>query len=188
MTISTHPHSLGESLHALHAKWGWIVALGVVYVIAGVIALGNELLATFVSVAIIGAMMFVSGVFEIIGALQMKSWESFILWILLGILYAVAGVFVFEDPLLAASVFTLLIGAALVATGVLRIVIALRLPKMAPWIMAVISGVITLLLGAIILFQWPVSSLYVLGLFLGIDLLFMGFSWINIGMALRRRA
>jgi uncharacterized membrane protein HdeD (DUF308 family) len=188
MTISSQPHSLGETLHALHAKWGWIVALGVVYVVAGVIALGNELLATFVSVAIIGAMMFLAGIFEIIGALQMKSWEGFILWILLGILYAVAGVFVFEDPLLAASVLTLLIGAALVATGALRIILALRLPKTAPWVMAAISGIITLLLGAIILFQWPVSSLYVLGLFLGIDLLFMGFSWINIGMALKRRA
>jgi uncharacterized membrane protein HdeD (DUF308 family) len=187
MTISGHPHSLGESLHALHAKWGWIVALGVVYVVAGFIALGNEFFATFVSVTIIGVAMFVSGVFEIIGAFQMKSWESFILWILLGVLYAVAGVFVFADPLLAASVFTLLIGAALVATGVVRIVLALRLPKTAPWIWAVISGVITLLLGATILMHWPVSSLYVLGLFLGVDLLFMGFSWINIGMALRRR-
>jgi uncharacterized membrane protein HdeD (DUF308 family) len=188
MTLTDQPHSLGQSLHALHAKWGWIVALGIVYVAAGVIALGNEFFATFISVAIIGAMMFVSGVFEIFGAIQMKSWESFTLWILLGILYAVAGVFVFENPLFAASVFTLLIGAALVATGVLRIVLALRLPKTAPWIWAAISGAITLLLGAIILVHWPVSSLYVLGLFLGLDLLFMGFSWINIGMALRRRA
>jgi uncharacterized membrane protein HdeD (DUF308 family) len=188
MTTTGQPHSLGETLHALHAKWGWIVALGVVYVVAGVIALSNEFFATFVSVAIIGAAMLVSGVFEIIGAFQMKSWESFILWILLGVLYAVAGFFVFENPLLAASVFTLLLGAALVATGVLRIVLALRLPKTAPWIWAAISGVITALLGAIILMHWPVSSLYVLGLFLGVDLLFMGFCWINIGMALRRRA
>jgi uncharacterized membrane protein HdeD (DUF308 family) len=178
-------HSLGEARHSLRAKWGWILALGVVYVVAGVIALGNELVSTFVSVAIIGAVMFVSGIFEIISAFQMKTWGSFFLWILLGALYAIAGVFVWVNPLLAAGALTLLIGIALIASGLIRIILTFRLPDTAPRLWICLSGAITLLLGAIILAKWPVSSLYVLGLFLGIDLLFAGFGWI--GMALRFR-
>jgi uncharacterized membrane protein HdeD (DUF308 family) len=179
-------HSLGSALHSLRAKWGWVLALGIVYVVAGVIALGNELFSTVISVAIIGAVMFVSGVFEIISAFQMKTWSNFFLWILLGALYAVAGVFVWMNPLLAAGAFTLLISIALIASGLVRVFLAFRLPDTAPRFWICLSGAITVLLGAIILAKWPVSSLFVLGLFLGIDLLFAGFGWIGMALKLRR--
>lgn len=179
-------HSLGGALHSLRAKWGWILALGIVYIVAGIIALGNGLLSTVLSVAIIGAVMFISGVFEIISAFQMKTWSSFFLWIVLGALYALAGIFVWANPLLAAGALTLLIGIALIASGLVRIFLAFRLPDTAPRFWICLSGAITVLLGAIILSQWPVSSLYVLGLFLGIDLLFAGFGWVGMALKLRQ--
>ena len=55
-----------------------------------------------------------------------------------------------------------------------------------PWIWVVLSGVITLLLGLLILAHWPVSSLYILGVFLGIDLVMAGAAWIGLGFGLRR--
>jgi uncharacterized membrane protein HdeD (DUF308 family) len=82
---------------------------------------------------------------------------------------------------------TVILGAALVATGVVRIVLAFQMQTGAPWAWVAISGVITTFLGAIILIHWPVSSLYVLGMFLGIDLLFAGAGWVSFGLALRRR-
>jgi uncharacterized membrane protein HdeD (DUF308 family) len=187
-SVAGSQHSLGGALHSLKAKWGWIVALGVVYAIAGFVALGNELFSTFVSVALIGAVMIVSGLFEIVSAFQMKSWSGFFLWIVLGALYAAAGIFVWINPLLAAGVLTLLIGIALIASGVFRIILAFRMPDRAPRLWVCLSGAITVLLGVLILSQWPISSLYVLGLFLGIDLLFAGFSWIGLGLAVRQRA
>jgi uncharacterized membrane protein HdeD (DUF308 family) len=51
-----------------------------------------------------------------------------------------------------------------------------------------LSAVITLLLGIIILAKWPVSSLYILGIFLGIDLVFAGVGWIFVGLGLKSRA
>ncbi|ACI92022.1 hded protein [Afipia carboxidovorans OM5] len=187
MSISSGSHhSLGGALHSLRAKWGWILALGIVYIVAGIIALGNGLLSTVLSVAIIGAVMFISGVFEIISAFQMKTWSSFFLWIVLGALYALAGIFVWANPLLAAGALTLLIGIALIASGLVRIFLAFRLPDTAPRFWICLSGAITVLLGAIILSQWPVSSLYVLGLFLGIDLLFAGFGWVGMALKLRQ--
>ena len=85
-------------------------------------------------------------------------------------------------------VLTLLLGAALVASGIMRIILGFSMTGGTPWIWVVLSGIVTLLVGLIILSHWPVSSLFVLGLFLGIDLVFAGASWIAIGWALKRRA
>jgi uncharacterized membrane protein HdeD (DUF308 family) len=70
----------------------------------------------------------------------------------------------------------------------MRIVLAFSVQREAPWIWVLLSGVVTLVLGALILARWPVSSLYILGLFLGIDLIVAGASWVGLGLSLRRRA
>jgi uncharacterized membrane protein HdeD (DUF308 family) len=180
--------NLGPGAEALRAKWGWIVALGTIYVLAGLIALYSVVTATVVSVFVVGIMMLIAGAAEVINAFQVKSWGKFLLWILLGLMYIVAGVVTFENPLLAAAVLTLALGAALVASGIMRIILAFNMKEGTPWIGVVFSGVITLLLGLIILAHWPVSGLYVLGLFLGIDLVFAGVGWIGVGVGLKRLA
>src|SRR5947207_15658609 len=70
--------SLGFGIEPLRAKWGWIVALGVVYLIVGVIALGSIILATAASVFLVGIMMVIAGVAEIINAFQIKTWGRFL--------------------------------------------------------------------------------------------------------------
>ena len=180
--------SLGFGIEPLRAKWGWIVALGVVYLIVGVIALGSIILATAASVFLVGIMMVIAGVAEIINAFQIKTWGRFLLWLVLGALYVFAGFVAFSNPLLTAVVLTLLLGAALVVSGIVRIVLAFSMKEGKPWGWALLSGVVTLLLGLIILARWPFSSLYVLGLFLGIDLVIAGASWMAIGLGLKQRA
>ncbi|WP_213771091.1 HdeD family acid-resistance protein [Bradyrhizobium sp. dw_78] len=178
----------GSDTAPLRAKWGWIVALGVVYLIVGLIALGSVAMATVASVFVVGVMMIIAGVAEVFSAFQIKSWGRFLLWALLGVLYIIAGFVTFENPLLAAAVLTLVLGASLVASGVLRIVLAFSMKRETPWVLVLLSAVITLLLGLLILAHWPVSSLYVLGLFLGIDLVVAGAGWIGLGLGLRRVA
>jgi uncharacterized membrane protein HdeD (DUF308 family) len=180
------PH--GSGVEPLRAKCGWIVTLGVIYVLAGLIALSSVALATVASVFVVGIMMVIAGVAEVINAFQLKSWGKFLLWIALGLLYIVAGFVTFENPLLAAALLTLMLGAALVASGVMRIVLAFSMKEGMPWMWVALSGVITILLGGVILAHWPVSSLYILGIFLGIDLVFAGVGWIFVGLGLKSRA
>jgi uncharacterized membrane protein HdeD (DUF308 family) len=177
----------GSDMAPLRAKSGWIVALGVVYLLAGFIALGSVVMATAASVLIVGVMMIIAGVAEVFSAFQIKSWGKFLLWVLLGVLYIIAGFVTFENPLLAAAVLTLLLGFSLVASGIMRIALAFSMKEGTPWLWVAFSGLITLLLGFVILAHWPVSSLYILGLFLGIDLIVAGASWIGVGFGLRRR-
>ena len=192
MTATTNdrgPHSLGDSVRALRAKWGWIVALGVIFMIAGVIALGSVVMATVSAVLIVGIMMIMAGVAEIIAAFNVKDWGKFALWMLLGLLYVAAGVICIVDPLAAAVILTLMVGAALVVGGILRMVLAWNMREAGkPWGWVLVSGIISLLLGLEIIAQWPYSGVYVLGIFLGIDLIFIGSGWLAIGLALKRRA
>jgi uncharacterized membrane protein HdeD (DUF308 family) len=188
MTIlSDFPQRLpaGADTAPLRAKWGWIVGLGAVYLIAGFIALGSVMMATVASVFVVGVMMIVAGIAEIINAFQLKGWGKFLIWALLGVLYIVAGFVTFENPLLAAALLTLILGAALVASGLVRIFLAFSMKRESPWIWVLLSSVVTLLLGLLILAQWPISSVYVLGIFLGVDLVMAGVAWIGLGFALR---
>ncbi|MGC2198561.1 MAG: HdeD family acid-resistance protein [Stellaceae bacterium] len=185
-TGAAKPFKPASALHPLRAKSGWIVALGVVYVIVGFIALGSVVMATVASVFVVGIMMLIAGVAEVIQAFQVRTWGKFLFWVLLGALYIVAGFVAFENPLLAAAVLTLILGVALIASGIMRIILAFSVKEGTPWIWIVVSGAITFLLGLVILAHWPVSSLYILGLFLGIDLIIAGAGWIGLGLGLRR--
>jgi uncharacterized membrane protein HdeD (DUF308 family) len=189
MTIisSAAPKLLSQAdMAPLRSKWGWIVALGVVYLIAGFVALGSILMATVASVFLVGIMMIVAGVAEIINAFQLKSWGKFLIWALLGVLYIVAGFVTFENPLFAAAVLTLILGGALVASGLVRIFLAFSMKRERPWVWLLISSIVTMLLGLLILAHWPFSSVYVLGLFLGLDLVMAGAACIGLGVSLRR--
>src|ERR1700761_1054748 len=177
---------VGSDTAPLRAKSGWIIALGIVYLIAGFVALGSVVMATVASVLVVGVMMIIAGVAEVFSAFQIKSWGKFLFWALLGVLYIIAGFVTFENPLLAAAVLTLILGASLVASGAMRIIVAFSLKRETPWIWVLLSGAITLLLGLLILAHWPVSSLYILGLFLGIDLIMAGAAWIGLGFGLRQ--
>src|SRR4051794_22948813 len=90
----------GAELAPLRDKWGWILALGIIYVIVGLIALGSVVMATVASVFVVGIMMVIAGVAEIVNALQVKTWGKCLLWLALGALYIIAGFATFENPLL----------------------------------------------------------------------------------------
>ena len=179
------PHGLGSGLVVLRQRSGWIIAFGAVLVGLGALAFSSVFAATLISVYFVGLSMMAAGLAEMIMGFQAKSWSRFFLWVILGAVYAVAGVFAVLNPLLAAGVLTLVLGASLVATGLLRIFLAFQMRAGSAWLWVVVSGAITAMLGCMILAQWPASSIYVLGLFLSIDLVFTGVGWISLGMALR---
>jgi aquaporin Z len=170
----------------LREKWGYMVAFGALVALAGFAALGSVVGSTVLTVLFVGAAMIVSGIVEMIYAVAVRSWKKFFLWSLIGLLYVVGGATVIQNPLFAASFLTLVLGAGLVASGLVRSYLAFQLPKTGPWGLVALSGLLTLALGAIILAKWPVSSLYVLGIFLGVDLIVAGSSWIGLGLSLKR--
>jgi uncharacterized membrane protein HdeD (DUF308 family) len=186
--VETAGHSLGEAIERLRGKWASITAFGVLLVILGFAALFFSLIATIATVTLNGVLFLIAGAAEIGIGMHSRGWGQFFLWVIGGILYLAAGVLCIVNPLLASVVLTLLLGAGLVAAGIVRIYLATQLPAGQPRALVFLAAVVTILLGLIIVSHWPLDSVYVLGTLLGVDLLFHGVGWVSFGMGLQSRS
>ncbi len=169
---------------ALKANWGLFLALGIVTLVAGLAALAITEFATLISVVTIGVLVAIVGIMEIVLGFRARGWGQALYWELSGIFYVAAGVFAWAEPVQASVLLTLLLGAGLLATGVVRMISGFRHHDRmrAPLIL---SGIVTALLGLLIVTGWPANSLFVIGLLLGIELVFTGTTWIFFAMRLR---
>src|SRR5499427_723408 len=165
----------------LRRSWGWFLVLGIVLIVLGVVAMGSVFVMTIASVFFFGWILIVGGVMEVVHAFWHKRWGGFFLDLLTGILYVVAGWMMVTNPQESAILLTLLIAMFLVFQGVFRIVAALavRYPR---WGWVLVNGVISLVLGILIWRRWPVSALWVIGLFVGIEMLLNGWSLVMLSM------
>lgn len=168
----------------IRARWGWFLALGVLALVAGLAALAITEFATLVSVVTVGAFIAVVGLVEIVLGFRARSWGQTLYWELSGLFYVAAGIFAWAEPVQASLVLTLLLGAGLLATGVVRAVTGFRHHDRMRGPL-ILSGAVTALLGLLIVSGWPGNSLSVIGLLLGIELVFTGVTWIFFALRLR---
>jgi len=182
------PKSLELGLRRLEVRWGWFAAFGLLMIGLGLLSLALVASATIASVFVIGLFMILTGGVEIAIGLGARNWGRLALWVATGVLYAAAGLVAIARPAMAAAVFTLILGAGLAATGVLRLFLATHLPSGGSRWLAFLSSAVTLLLATAILIGWPSDSVFVLGTLLGVDLFFAGSGWLSLGLALRLRA
>jgi uncharacterized membrane protein HdeD (DUF308 family) len=180
-------HSLGGAIHHLRAKWGAIVAFGILLIVLGIAATVFALAATIATVTINGVVFLIAGVAEIGIGMHSQSWSRFFLWVIGGVLYLFVGLVCIFNPIFASAALTLMLGAGLVAAGVVRVYLAFQLPADHPRSMVLLAGAVTILLGLIIVAHWPADSIWVLGTLLGVDLLFNGAGWVSFGLGLRAR-
>ena len=181
------PRSLGHALERLRHHWGIFVAFGVLVALLGLIALTLVFSATIASVFMIAIFMIIAGGAEVVMGFSTRHWGRSVLWIIAGLAYIVVGAFALAQPIVAALFFTLALGAAILAMGVVRIVLATMLGHGARWPL-LFAGIVTAIVGLIILVGWPGNSFFVLGTLLGIDLLFWGIGAILLGLRLRQHA
>jgi uncharacterized membrane protein HdeD (DUF308 family) len=175
---------LRQELTALRRNWWWFVLLGVALIAVGVLALGSQVIASLATAVAIGALLLVGGVAEIVGAFWSRGWSGVLLHLLSGLLSLVVGVLFLRAPVDALLALTLLLACLLTVGGIFKIVAALSY-RFEGWGWPLLSGVIDLVLGVLIGLEWPASALWVIGLFVGISLVFRGFNWIGLGLALR---
>ncbi len=173
-------------LEEIRANWIWFLILGVLLVLLGGTLLGSPVIASLATAKVIGAMMVVGGLLECVGSFWCQKWSGFFGLLLSGILSVVVGLMFLRNPAGGLAVLTLLIAAFLMVGGIFKVVSAFQV-KYESWIWPVVSGVIDLALGLMIWGGWPASSLVIIGVFVGISLIFHGVSWIMLGMALKRR-
>ncbi|OAI41746.1 hypothetical protein AYO40_02260 [Planctomycetaceae bacterium SCGC AG-212-D15] len=169
----------------LQRVWWQLLALGALSVFIGFVAISATFVATMASVMVLGVLLVFAGITEVLHAVVVRNWRGFSLHLLAAVMYLILGVFMLEDPVQAAAVLTLILAASFMVGGVLRIVFA-AVEQFPSWPWVVLSGVIDVMLGAMIFNRWPASALWVIGLFVGLDLLFHGWTSIVLGLTMRR--
>tara|TARA_R110000868_G_scaffold2321_1_gene17199 strand:+ start:53895 stop:54461 length:567 start_codon:yes stop_codon:yes gene_type:complete len=170
----------------VNRHWGWFVGLGAVFLLFGLLALGNLVAATVATVVFVGALVGIAGIGFLAHAFQVRGWNNILFWGLSGALYTTAGLLAFVNPLMASALITILMAVSLIAAGAFRIWFALQLRPATGWRMIGLSGIVTTLIGLMIAASWPTSSLWVLGLVIAVDLTVQGVMLIIVGLGLKR--
>jgi uncharacterized membrane protein HdeD (DUF308 family) len=165
-------------------NWWQSALLGIVLVLAGLFALRDATAATLVSAIVFGLALLCAGAAEIVQAFGAPHWSGTLWRLLVGALYAIGGGVLVADPLAASAVLTLAFAAALVASGAVRLFLAVKHWHRLGWLLFA-SGLAGILGGLVIFLKWPLSGLWVLGLVVGVDLILHGIWWITSGWTAR---
>jgi uncharacterized membrane protein HdeD (DUF308 family) len=179
--------AIRHELSHMRDKWFWFFLLGILLVAGGTLAISYPFVTSASVAIILGAILMVEGIATVVGAFWAGKWSAFLLHVLVGVLYVVAGFTITESPLESVAIMTLFIAAFLVVLGIFRIVAALtvRFPQ---WGWALLNGVVTLLAGLIIFRLYrncPANAFWIIGLLVGLELLFNGWTWIMMALAIR---
>lgn len=172
-------------LDALRRVWGWLLAWGVLLSAAGCAALAYPAAATVVSVEVFGALLVFAAAGQFVAAFRARGWGGGLCAGLCGALYLLAGVVLLDRPLLGAAGYTLFLTTLLFALGVIRVAAAAS-ARFSGWGWAALSGGVSVVLAVLIWRDFPASALWVIGTFVGIDLIFAGWSWVMAALAVRQ--
>lgn len=180
-TIQFHNELDSKTIQQIQEHKPWFLALGICLIALGTLAVIFAYTSTIFSVIYLGIFLMILGVFEIVQSFWLTRWTSFFLHLFLGVLYSIGGFFIVIYPTINAISLTLLLAIFLVVSGTLKTIfsIAKNLPH--KWWLAA-NGVLSIILGILIWQQWPVSGLWVIGMFLGIDTIFTGWTLIMLSV------
>jgi len=164
---------------------GWLIAMAVVFIILGLMAIIEPMVAGLAVAVLVGWVLIFAGATHLIGAFSGGGAGRVIWQILLGIIYVIGGGYFLTHPLLGLGSLTLLLAAILMIEAIVRIVayVQTRGERGSSWLL--VNGLITILLGGMIWRQWPTSSVWAIGTLVGANLLMAGFSRLMLGTALR---
>src|SRR5260370_42036264 len=154
-------------------NWGWFLDFGIGLVLLGFLAIGRSVAATVVSMLFFGWLLVIAAGIEVAQAIMVGKWAGLYHHWLGAVLFGVVGALMIWRPVASAEVLTLLMGAFFLVTGLFQLIPpGVVFPP--DWGWHALNGLITLGLGILVLAQWPVSGLWVFGLFVGTELIFSG--------------
>jgi uncharacterized membrane protein HdeD (DUF308 family) len=167
---------------------GWSIALAILMIVAGMIAIASPLIAGVVIVYVVAWTAIFDGVFQIVYAFRAQSGGRMVLELLLGLLYIVAGVFILMHPKPGLLALTLVIACFLLVYGVFALVLAFQMRPLSGWGWILFDAIVTILLGILIWVHWPSNSEWVVGTLIGISFIVSGVSRLMLSLSVRRVA
>lgn len=165
--------------------WRSFLFIGIILIILGFFSLSFQFLSTFFIIDFIGVLLLIAGFAQAFHSFKTKGLGRSATWAIMGIIYMIVGIYLIIQPVAASTAVTLIFSLLLIVGGITQIIGAFNNKNFPKWGWLLLSGIITLMLGFVIILGWPEDSLWVLGMFLGIDLIFQGWAYVAIGMAIK---
>ncbi|MBL1173502.1 HdeD family acid-resistance protein [Pantanalinema sp. GBBB05] len=150
--------------------------IGALLIVLGILAIALPTVSTLFVETWAAVILISAGAAKLVYAFQTREQGGFIWKLLLSVLYIVTGVMLFLSPLTGILTLTLLLGSFLFTEGVFELILAFRLRPQANWSWVLFNGIITLVLGGMIWFQWPSNAPWLIGTLVGVSILFTGLS------------
>ena len=184
MMESTLPELLGPEVKK---ATGWMIALSILMIVTGILAIAMPGISSVTFTLILGWLLLFNGIVRIVKSFRSKPIRGFWLGLIVGILYTVTGIIVIFNPIEAVLTLTWLFGFMLIFEGIVTIISAFvnKTGRSLAWLL-VLDGVITLILGILVLSGWPASAIWLIGLYIGISILMSGISLLVISLAARK--
>lgn len=165
---------------------GWYLAAAVLFIVLGIFAIIEPGVAGLGVTLLVGWLLIFGAIFHFIHAFKGGGARQIIFQVLIGILYLIGGFYFLTHTIMAVATLTLLLAGIILAEGVIELISYFRNRKegASGWIL--VNSIITLLLGGLIWFHWPSSSVWAIGTLVGVNLLMTGFTRLMFGLAIRK--
>ncbi len=165
---------------------GWFIAVAVLFILLGVFAIAEPWTAGLGVTLLVGWLLVIGAVAHFFSAFKGGGAKHVILQVLVGLMYLIGGGYFLTHTIMGVSTLTLLLAGVILAEGVLEIVAYFRVKGLGGSAWLLVNGVVTILLGGLIWFHWPSSSVWAIGTLVGVNLLMTGISRLMLGMAARK--
>ncbi len=174
-------HGAGASILAEHR--GWFRAVGAAWIALGLLAVAVPLAASIATELLIGVLLLVGGSGQVVQAFRAHGWGGRVLSLALGVLYAFAGLVLLGSPLQGLLTLTVVLAACLLAGGIGKTVLALRLRPAPGWGSFLLSGLLAVALGTMLWLGLPSTAPWAIGTLVGIDMIFAGAALLGVSRA-----
>ena len=160
-------------MEEVRGSWGWFLALGILLTLLGVACIAFDVTATFTTVLVFGWMLLIGGIFALVQAFTTGTWSGFFIYLLSALLRGVTGYLLIRYPHIGAESLTIVLASFFIVGGLFR-AIGFAMAKFPRWGWAVFSGIVSVVLGVMLLVEFPTSSIWFIGFAIGVDLVFDG--------------
>lgn len=188
MSENPVPEQIDSLREAIAAHRTWFIVLGIVFLLAGFLAIAFPLATTIAVKILLGWLILIAGIFQLLHAFQSKKWKGVLLGLLIGLAYLVVGGWLAFFPLTGVITLTILLAVLFIFQGVLECGLGLQAKPSKGWGWFVFSGGVAILAGVLIIAGLPGTAVWALGVLVGINLLSTGWAYLLVALAVKQSA
>jgi uncharacterized membrane protein HdeD (DUF308 family) len=166
-------------------NWILWLLIGVITILGGIFALANPFAATLAATTLAAWVFIITGVMQVVGVFQTEGWGARIWGLILALAFLWLGISILGNPLQGVISLTLVAGLMFIATGIAKIIFAFRIRGSGYFVWAILSGLVSLVLGIMVFTNFPYSAAVVLGILLAVELISSGVTLVTFALLLR---